>query len=112
MFDFQTLVPDADHRDANLLENLARLGELREQLEASKRRSSTAYKRTLKLVAQECVELEDRVAATPAHTPGGRHAKAVHALRDADLDQPSGGFRGFNAVALSALFDAMQAGAV
>ncbi len=110
MFDFQALVPDSDHRDADLLEHIARLTELRDQLDQAKRRGSTAYDRTLKLVCRECVDLEGRVASTPAHTPGGRHAKAVHALRDADLDQPSGGFRGVNAVALSALYDIVAAG--
>lgn len=110
MFDFSTLVPDADFRDADLLEMLTRLAELREQAEAAKRRGRTAYAKAMKLICRESVELEGRVAATPAHTSGGRHAKAVHALRDADLDQPSGGFGGFNAVVFSALFDIVQAG--
>ena len=85
---------------------------MREQLALASRRVSAAHRRTLNVVDSEAFALEQKIAATPAHTPGGRHAKAVHALRDANLDQPSGGFRGFHAIALSALFDIVQAGAL
>ena len=109
-YDFQALVPASDHRDADLLANLLRAAELRDQVALARRGSAAGYKRTLKLVGRECMELEGVIAATPAHTAGGRHAKAVHALRGSDPDLPCGGFRSFNAVAISVLHDILEAG--
>ncbi len=113
--DFRAMVANAtaavmDHRDADLLANLARLTDLRDQAEIARRRSSTAYNRVLGLTCREAVALEAMVAATPAMTSEGRRAKALHCLRDADPNAPCGGFTGFNASVFSALWDIVQAG--
>ena len=110
--DFNAMASITDHRDADLLADLARLTELRDQLEIAQRRGKTAFSRTLGVNCRECVALEDKIAATPAFTSEGRRAKALHALRDADLNAPCGGFTGFNASAFSALWDIVQAGAL
>ena len=109
-FDFGAMATTTDHRDADLLATLARLTELRDQLEIARRRGTTAFNRTLGANCHECVALETVVAATPALTSEGRRAKALHALREADPDAPSGGFTGFNATVFSALWDIVQAG--
>ena len=113
MFDFQALAPaDTDHRDADLLANLDRLGELQAQVKAAKTRGPIAHQKVCRRVIMEILALELKVAATPAHTPGGRHAKALLAIREADPDKPCGGFAGSASAALarSALYDIMQAG--
>ena len=110
--DFNAMATVTDHRDADLLANLSKLTELRDQLEIAQRRGRTAFNRTLGANCKECVALEDRVAATPALTSEGRRAKALHALREADPDAPCGGFTGFNAAVFSALWDIVQAGAL
>jgi hypothetical protein len=110
--DFNAMATVTDHRDAGLLDDLARLTELQDQIEIARRRGKTAYGRVLRANCHECVEVEAKVAATAAFTSEGRRAKALHALREADPDAPSGGFSGFNAVVFSALFDIVQAGAL
>ncbi len=113
MFDFQALAAaDTDHRDADLLADIERLTELRAQVMAAKARGQAVHEKVCRLVVNEIMALEIKVAATPAHTAGGRHAKAFHAIREADRDKPCGGFTGFAALARSALFDIMQAGAL
>lgn len=110
--DFASMAVVADQRDNVLLADLVRLTELRDRLEIARRWGKTAYNRVLGESCHECVELDARIAATPAFTSEGRRAKAMHALREADPDLPSGGFVGFNAVVFSALYDIVQAGAL
>ena len=110
--DFNAMASITDHRDADLLADLARLTELRDQLEIARRRGNTAFNRALGTNCRECVALEAAIAATPAQTSEGRRAKALHALREADPDAPCGGFTGFNATVFSALWDIVQAGAL
>ena len=108
-FDFQALIPATDHRDADLLADLARLSDLWAQLALTKRQSSTDYKSTLGLVSRECSDLENVIAATPAHMASGQHAKALDDLCSVDPDLPCGRFQGFSAVALLVLHDIFQA---
>ena len=110
--DFGAMATVTDHRDADLLANLARLTEMRDQLEIARRRGNTAFNRVLGVNCHECAALETVIAATPALTSEGRRAKALHALREADPDAPCGGFSGFNAAVFSALWDIVQAGAL
>ena len=110
-YDFGRM-PSADHRDADLLADLAKLTETYDQMELARRRGTTAFNRVLRQRCYEGKALQDRIAATPAYTPEGRRAKAFHAIREADPDAPSGGFTGMNAIALSALFDIIQVGAL
>jgi hypothetical protein len=110
--DFNAMASITDHRDADLLADLARLTELRDQVETAQRRGKTAFNRVLGVNCRECVALEAKIAATPALTSEGRRAKALHALREADPDAPCGGFSGFNAGVFSALWDIVQAGAL
>ncbi len=112
-FDFQALAPaDLDHRDADLLAYLEQLADLQAQLRAAKARGRLAHEKVCRLVCREVLRLEAIVVATPAHTTAGREAKALHALRNVDPQRPSAGFVGGGAVALSALFDILQAGAL
>ncbi len=111
-FDFAGMVAGTDHRDSDLLAKLARLTDIREQVDAARRRGSTAFRRVMLATCCEYNAIEREVAATPVLTPEGRRAKALHALRDADPDAPSGGFVGVGAVTASALWDIVQAGAV
>ena len=111
-YDFGRMAAVTDHRDADLLADLAKLMEIYDEFDLARRRGNTALDRVVRKRCHEGKALQDRIAATPAYTPEGRRAKAAHALMNADPDAPSGGFTGMNAIALSALYDIIQAGVV
>ena len=107
-FDFNALVPPADGRDAVLLAHIARLNDIRRQLSDARRRGATAEKKVMNSVAQEYLRVDNAVIGTPALTAAGRYAKAVHALRDIDPDDPQ--FPCWNGAAISVLWDILEAG--
>ena len=107
-FDFNALVPPADGRDATLLAHLARLDEIRRQIDTAQRRGETAGLKSMKSFSAEYLSLDNSVRDTPALTAPGRYAKATYALREVDPDKPE--FSCWNHHAASALWDIIQAG--
>ena len=111
-YDFGRMASVTDHRDADLLADLAKLTEIYHEFDLARRRGNTALSKILRECCNEGKTLLDSIAATPALTSEGRRAKALHALRDADPDLPCGGYTGLSALGLSALHDILQAGAL
>ncbi len=106
-FDFDL----AKHPEADLLRLIVQASAIFDAGEVARRRGERPYLKWVKANCHEAVALDDKIAATRAHTPEAIRAKVEYALRDAEPEKRNLGKGSIFAVAYSALWDVMAADA-